>query len=94
MKTHKNCKPDFSGVFLYQYFNDDEANRSVALAVAGYENPRDAAVEISISEHKAEYLWKHLKRRDALYGGENYAALLNWASVGSPQTFNLLGGAA
>ena len=87
MKSKPNYKPSFCGVFSYQYFDDDEVSRAIVLAVAGYENPQDAAIEIRISEHKAAYLWKYLKRRNALYGGENYGALLAWSGVGSLQTF-------
>lgn len=87
MKSKRNYKPDFSGVFLYQYFDDNELDRAVVLAVAGYENPEDASAEIKISEHKAQYLWKYLKRRNALYGMENYAALLEWSGVGSLRVF-------
>jgi hypothetical protein len=87
MAIHNNYKPDFSGIFLYYGFYDDKVNRTVTLAVAGYGNPQDAASEIGITGHQAEYLWNHLKRRNALYGGENYAALLKWADVGVLQTF-------
>lgn len=78
-KPNKNCKPNFSIVTLYMGYEDDEAGRAVVLAVAGYENPADAAREIGISKHEANYYWDCLKRRDALFGGKHYAALTAWA---------------
>jgi hypothetical protein len=75
----RNIKsPNFSGVFLYCGMSDPD-DRVLVLAVAGYKTYQDAARELEINEHQAKYLWKYLKKRDALYEGNNYNALEAWA---------------